>query len=365
MSIDNVEVRNKSNSRKAGLELLRMFAALFVVMLHYREIAVDIPGITNTNRVILYFFESICRCAVDVFILISSFFLCKTQKRAVGKIVDLFFQVVLFRQLVYFLLILKGSTDFSLSVFLEKCVPNNYFVILYSVLYFISPYINILFEKLSDKSRRNFIMLMLSFFSIYAVLVDLSGEILGIDWFGLSPVGAFGNQQGFTIVNFVLIYCIGAYLRYTQEKWENIKASKLFITALGVVAIIFVWSLLNEFWTRNGLRSAWVYHNPFVILLSVCLLLLFYKMKSKSKSKSILFLSKAAFTCFLLNTSVLSVAGIEKVVSRPFYIMICHLILTVISTYLIAVIAHCVYEFTFNKVRTKFNKIKIPMIKCD
>ena len=85
MSVENVEVRNKSNSRKAGLELLRMFAALFVVMLHYREIAVEIPGITNTNKVILYFLKAYVDVPLMFSFLFPVSFCVKHRKEQLGK----------------------------------------------------------------------------------------------------------------------------------------------------------------------------------------------------------------------------------------------------------------------------------------
>lgn len=56
-------------------------------------------------------------------------------------------------------------------------------------------------------------MVVFLLFSVYAIGVDLLNEIVGQEIVGLSSIGAWGSQSGFTIVNFSLLYCLGAYLR--------------------------------------------------------------------------------------------------------------------------------------------------------
>ena len=44
-------------------------------------------------------------------------------------------------------------------------------------------------------------------------MVDFSQEIIDREWFGLNSIAAWGDQQGFNIVNFSLLYCVGAFIR--------------------------------------------------------------------------------------------------------------------------------------------------------
>lgn len=54
-------------------------------------------------------------------------------------------------------------------------VPSNWFVILYSTLYIISPYINILLEQLSGKQKKKMVIVLFAIFSVWPTIVDLSG----------------------------------------------------------------------------------------------------------------------------------------------------------------------------------------------
>ena len=64
-------------------------------------------------------------------------------------------QVVIFRCAFYFIEVLLG-TPFSRITFIGKLLPSNYYVILYLVLYVISPYINIVFDSLEKQQRKKF-----------------------------------------------------------------------------------------------------------------------------------------------------------------------------------------------------------------
>lgn len=59
--------------RDSGIELLRIFASMLVIMLHF-----NLSGAINcslgTNRLLLYGLESLGICAVDLFLIITGYF---------------------------------------------------------------------------------------------------------------------------------------------------------------------------------------------------------------------------------------------------------------------------------------------------
>lgn len=44
-------------------------------------------------------------------------------------------------------------------------------------------------------------------------MADVIEEIVEYEMMGINTVGAWGEQQGFTIVNFIFCYLIGVYLK--------------------------------------------------------------------------------------------------------------------------------------------------------
>lgn len=337
----------EENTRNSGIELLRIFSMFGVIVLHYigssgmDSEAILMPSI---NYYILFFLESLCICAVDLFILISGYFLCSTQKRSLSKVMELILQLIMFKEAGYLLTILLGENVFSIKTFFVQMVPSSYYVILYIALYVISPYINIIFIKFDDKAWNKFICTAFLLFSVYPILVDLSGEVLHIEWFGLSTVGAWGNQQGFTIVNFILVYLVGAYIRFHGIRFlERAQGGVILgITAI-FVGLIFLWALFNEHTAAFGLRSAWCYHNPLVIAVAAVIFLQFRKMKFYSRW--INELAKAAFTCFLCHVYLLGFLGIGKAVVSDWWILLLHVFLALLVVYLLSYMVYKIYHF--------------------
>jgi len=142
-------------ARESGIELLRILAMMGVILLHYNNAtmgkALVLANEGSINQYIVYLFENICICGVCIYIMISGYFICTTQTRKLSKVFELFLQIFLFKCAFYILNILSGAEVFSLKGFFVNTIPNNYFVILYSVLYIISPYINVVLLKLSKK----------------------------------------------------------------------------------------------------------------------------------------------------------------------------------------------------------------------
>lgn len=86
---------------------MHFWALLF---LHY-NLRGTVDGFTfvaagSFNQVVLYFFESTFVCAVDLFILISGYFLSGTQKRNLVKPFELIVQTILFALSVYLIRLL-------------------------------------------------------------------------------------------------------------------------------------------------------------------------------------------------------------------------------------------------------------------
>ncbi len=333
---------NSKAARQSGIELLRILAICGVVILHYNDgnaFKFVVEG--SINQYILILFESIAICAVDLFILISGYFLSTSQKRSILKVLELFIELYVLRFAYYFASVLCGNA-FSLSSLLSLLIPDNYFVVLYCVIYFMSPYINVLINQLDDRRMKSFVVILLTFFSIWNIAVDVFEELVGKEYMGLSTITAWGSKQGFNIVNFALLYIIGAFIRRFQGK-IFFKKSSLTIGWIASTVCIYCWALLGQNMTRYELRGAWVYHNPLIILNCVCLFLLLSRMKFKSRI--INDLAGASFTCLLLHSLVLGRAGIEKAaISSPVYMTI-HLLVSVLAIYLISWVFYKLYSF--------------------
>lgn len=334
--------------RQSNIELLRILAIIGVIILHYNHR--DGGGGFNyvvqgsANELMLRFLESLFICAVDVFILISGYFMCTTNKRNIIKPLQLILQMTIFSTGIYLFKVIFGFRDFALKSLMGALVPANYFVILYVVLYFISPYINLAMEKLSEHKKRQAVIIMAVLFSIYPSLVDIFTAASGREWMGLSTIGAWGSQWGYTIVNFTLLYIIGAYIRTAEPSKKRYKTQSLLLILCILTIVLTAWSLLDE-------DTAWEYCSPFVIIEAVVIFLLFSRLRMGT-NKVINEFAKGAFSVYLLHPIFLPYVGAEKFVQGGILRLGGVIFLTAMGLY---IICWAVYEI--------YNKVTFPIFK--
>lgn len=270
--------------------------------------------------------------------MISAFYLSNTKKRRFVKIVEINIQVIVFRVALYVVTVVINGNELSFKAIMECLLPVNYFVILYSVLYILSPYINTLIERLSTHDFKKLIVTLVLIFSVWTILVDFMENLVGHTFNGLSTVGMYGSQNGYSIVNFILVYFIGAYIRRNEIKIKNITA---IISMIILICLIFVLSIIEH---KVGLDSVttWNYNNPLLILLSAVILIMF--MNWNYNNKVVNELARGTFTCFLFHTCLFGKMHIETYVNRPLIELVIHQIGVAVGLYLISYIVYKIYR---------------------
>jgi hypothetical protein len=273
-------------------------------------------------------------------------------------VLELLVEVIAVKEAYYMLAVVSGKKFFSIRSVVANLSPANYYVILYCSVYVLSPYINQIFKFLNQREDKKlwnrFIVISGLILSVWPIMVDLLQEIFDIEWMGLSTVGAWGSQQGFTLTNFVLLYIVGGYLRFgfDDKKFSN----KKIMTLLAVdVFMIFGWSLLCDFLSSHGLRSAWCYHNPLVILEAVFIFVLFKRIRiSKNWINE---MAKAAFTCYLVHSYILGKVNIEKYVTGNVWGMLVQIILLQVIIYMISYVLYKIYVFCTKRLMSKIGSV--------
>ena len=341
-------------TRQSNIELLRIFAMCGVIILHYNNETMG-GGFTHVadgsvNQAILYGLEGLFVCAVNLFVLITGYFSCTSQKRDPVKVIGLLMQVVAFRMALYLYYDVLKAGAFSIRGFLMTFLPANYFVVLYAGVYLLSPYINLVLKKLSKAQLRSLVVMMAVLLSVLPTLADVIETVNGGPMMGLNPVSAFGDDFGYTLVNFVLMYVIGAYIRLA-----DIRLKKRYSAAACVVLTVAL-AVTGKMDTTS---IAWSYCNPLVIAQAVTLFLLFRQMKFNSKVVNEL--SKGAFTCFLFHSILLYKIGIPSAVQLSPVLMLGHVLICSAGIYLASYVVYKVYDFVAQPILRLVGKL---MQKC-
>lgn len=355
--------------RQSNIELLRILAIIGVVVLHYNNPAIG-GGMKyaeqgSVNFYTLYFLESMFVCAVDLFMLISGYFMCNSKKANLWKPIELIVQVAVFKEATYLFRVVIHSADFSFKLLLTNLIPANYFVILYCCVFVLSPYLNAAICGLSPPKLKGLIVIVVALFAVYPTCVDVLGELRSEEFYGLSSVGMYGSQYGYSIVNFILMYLVGAYLRLGKPKFLEWKTIRLCGLLLLDIVLMTVWAKVNDIIGFFTEKSAWEYCNPLVILEAVILFVLFSRAKL-GVIKPVNKLAEGVFSVFLLHSLFLPHIQIERFVKGNVFIMIAHMLIAAIAIYLVCWCVHMVYHFVTGFV-FKFlsDKIKLPIITTE
>lgn len=339
--------------RKSNIELLRIIAGFAVVILHFNYFPGGIGAVDSTDgitRTVLLLLEGLCICAVNIFVLISGYFSVSKTKVKTGRIVEILLQTIVI-SFCYTLITSAVSGEWSIKTLAGSLIPTNYYVILYCALMLLSPFVNFLMNGLDHKKLKLFTGLSFILFSVFTIAVDLLKEGTGNSFSGLSPIGLEGSMNGYTIVNFALVYIIGAYLKKTEGEKEY-RTGILLLVLAGITAILF-------FWQKKFSSSALAYCNPLVIMEAVIVFLLFRKLKIQNKW--INFIAPASFSCFLIHGYLLRIFdfGTLREKSLPFVLLM--LVLVVLAVYAVSILVMLLWK-AITKYVFRDKLMKLPQI---
>ena len=295
-------------------------------------------------------------------LIISGYFLVKSNRRTILKPIELIVQVILFSLGLYIVQMLIENKGFDLKELITRIIPANYFVILYCALYLVSPMYNLAINNLNKKCLKNALIILIIIFSVWPTLVDLFSEFTNHEWIGFSTVGMYGSQWGYSFVNFSLMYFIGGYIYKVKEgsSGGRIPIKNLCLGLSLSLAIMTLWSFLNDRIGYFTEKSSWEYCNPFVILTASCLFVLFLHVKLKP-NKIINELSKDAFSVFLLQNIFLTRINIGKYVIQNIVVMLLHICGTCIGIYLVCWIVYKIYSLIMDPIWRGIRK-KFPIM---
>ena len=179
-------------------------------------------------------------------------------------------------------------------------------------------------------------------FSVYAICADILGDINGDTIIGLSSIGMYGSQNGYTIVNFALMYIVGAFIRLNEEELLKISRKKLLFGMVILVALDSLWYLIFEHFKFEN-NTSHSYLNPIVIMLAALAFILF-KQINLGHRRIINALAKGSFTVFLTHNYLLPYIRIEQFVNKSLPLLIVHILLSVVVIYIICWVVYFVYE---------------------
>lgn len=340
------------NQRNSSVELLRLLSMLLILIHHICGQGLGfqffltgegnyIPQMGQVYPIITII-ENICIVAVNVFILISGFYGITLKKK---NVVSFLFVCIFFSFLHHMISMVLGIQKGYMNTLSIITHPNGWFIRCYFLLMLSSVIINKALRSFSNKEL-NMSLMLLSFINIYMGFIRHDSI----------------NEFGYTLSQFIFIYCIGYALNRYSIK--DIFSSKkiLFVWICGIFTN-FVFMMIAISIQKNEMAFRLLsYNNPIIIVNAICLFLLF--IKHNFKSKLINFVASGAFGIYLFHQGrpLWSVVLIPFIINsyngNPLPIFVGHMVLLslVLSMVGISLSLLCNYIVTLLYSGSEINK---------
>lgn len=284
-------------ARNASLDLLKCISMLMVVALHATNTEMGLlnmsfapPG--DIKWIFSFVVRSFAFVAVDCFVLITGYFMCKA-KFSYKKVIKLWITVFTYSFGLYCILCLLPfvSISFSLKDFITYFFPVSYkkywFVTSYITLYILTPFINKFISNCTKAEHRT---VLIVFTGLFILLPTAFGDRLE-------------TNGGYSTCWFIVLYLSAAYIRiYGLPKLHY---GRIYFC---LVTIAFLSVLVTEL-TDNAIIDSFFGHflnyNSIVIYPAAVCLFMFFLNKNipgeKPAAKAIIKISSLSFGVYLFH----------------------------------------------------------------
>ncbi|MBP5282209.1 MAG: acyltransferase [Lachnospiraceae bacterium] len=254
--------------RNANIELLRILSMLMVTMLHAlgkSELLVPLGSYASGNAWIAWILEALSIVAVNIFMLISGYFLIHSEFKW-KRLVEILAQVLFYTVGTFLVFHVLGQTiEFELTIhsllsyFLPIHMDVYWFITAYVVIYALSPLLSAGVKALSEKQLRGVILLML----VYECVIK-----------SVLPFVLETDSKGYSVLWYLIMFLVGAYFKLYGIPFVDTVGRGMAAYFGGcalVVAEVFVLSRISEHTgrlTEIG-RISTHYNHLFVVVASI------------------------------------------------------------------------------------------------
>lgn len=261
--------------------------------------ALTISDGLNFYSIWFHFVEALSISSVDVFVLISGYFLC-TQSFRPSRLVNVYLAVLFYSLVWLFVLTIVFHDPFSIKNLIKALLPVSFnlywFISSYIVMYLLSPILNVLVRSMKREQHLMTIVLLALLFSVWPSII-----------IGSTPTGI--SNVGDTAVWFVVLYLIAAYLRNYPIKKSRKYGLYYMVCAIAVLIawILMVKALSVQSFVDEWRCGVWFYYyryNSLPVLLSAVFLFLAFqqiRIDNGFVKKMILFVAPLTMGVYLIH----------------------------------------------------------------
>ena len=268
--------------------MLRTVIMFFIVLFHSiihgmvvteTNAVIDLTSVEGLTRsFVLQTILLVTSVSVNCFVLISGYFMVKKQLK-ISRLTSIWLAAVFYGIIIWIIGSQDSFYEMSIPVFVEQIFPvqfdNYWFITQYMGLMLLSPFLNKMISAFNQRTYQLFLLVMgfltLSFFQ--------SGD-------AAFPYGfQYKLNGGFSLLWFVYVYFVGAYIRLYQPFQHYRHFGKLFmVSALIFAAYMNVSSLISQIIYDIPHKMGELTYNGFTFILSCQLFFWALRLNEKCSS---------------------------------------------------------------------------------
>lgn len=243
----SIEKTKNSKPRMANLELLRCVAMMMVVVLHFLGKG-DLLGDLTLKKVstagyAAWILEAFCIVAVNVYMLISGYFLC-TSNFKLSRLISLYLQVWVYSVTVGLLAAGFGiypAEEFSIHYLLTLGFPvimgHYWFMTAYVFLYLLLPLVGMAARSMSRQQMKVVLCLLLFIFCLLKSILPARLEMDG---------------QGYDVLWYLCVFMTAAYIRRFGIRFLQRRGMAVALYLVGCAAVYGELMFLRRLYLDTG-----------------------------------------------------------------------------------------------------------------
>ena len=349
--------RQMERKRNANMDLLRMLSMMMVTMLHAltkSDLLIFMGNDVPLNGWIAWVLEVLSVSAVNIFMLISGYFLISTEFK-IGRLIEIILQTVFYSAGSFVVFLLLGQVslaEMNVYNFLDYIFPIHmetyWFISAYVIIYMLLPLIKAGIYALSEKQLQVTITILL----IYECVVK-----------SILPVRLTMDKQGYSFLWYLILFLVGARIRLYGFK--IVKKAKqgwyvFFISTVLVFSEIFILSQIQV--TTGQLKEMTTvsldYNHllPFISSVGIFAAFLHAKPITEKVAKVIGLISPYCLGVYLLQENLMmrylwqDWFGLRESIEKPVYIFLLHVFGAVIVMFAFGVSVDAVRAILFRGI---------------
>ena len=280
--------KNTNRPKMANIELLRCIAMMMVVVLHYLGKSSLLADLTGENMgsvgVAAWVLESFCIVAVNVYMLISGYFLCESSFK-LSRLLKLLLQVFTYSVVIGVLVAALGlvpAEELTIYYYVQILFPvsmgHYWFLTAYVFLYLLLPFLTMAVKRMTKGQMQLALGLLLFAFCVLKSIL---------------PVRLDMDEKGYDCLWYICVFMVAAYIRKFGVPFLRKKGRGITLYLLNVVLIFAGTFAMRFIYLRTGslgllLSVCMEYNHVLVLLASIGLFTAFLRVRASDKISGVI-----------------------------------------------------------------------------